>query len=64
MPGLPCPDPNLPAGLTQRDIDRACGRFVEDSERYERELEKADRWMDEAQDRRAEEAFDRNHNNT
>lgn len=54
---IPCHDPNLPAGLTQRDIDRATGQLIENSERYERELEKADRWRDEEMDRRAERDF-------
>ena len=52
---IPCPDENLPAGLTQRDIDIACGWIdPRAADRHERELERADRERDEELDRRAE----------
>ncbi len=62
--GIPCPDDHLPAGLRQSDIDQETGQFLEHSEKYERELERADRMMDEEKDWRAEEEFDRRQTNT
>ena len=54
---IPCPDPCLPAGLTQRDIDRQTGHANADDAKYERELERGDYLRDLEKDRRAEEAL-------
>lgn len=53
--GIPCPDPCLPAGLTQRDIDEAYGYPVRRGRTEEEEWERADRLMNEDEDRRAAE---------
>lgn len=52
--GVPCPDPSLPAGLTQSDIDRAYG-YLPSRRTEQEEFERADRLMDEDEDRRAAE---------
>ena len=52
---LPCPDPDLPAGLTQADIDAACGFPVRRCRTEEEAMERADylrdRYKDDCADR-------------
>jgi len=40
--GIPCPDPSLPAGLTQADIDAACGHPRRRERTEEEAMERAD----------------------
>lgn len=52
------PDPCLPAGLTQRDIDRACFGDDTSAEKAEREMERGDRMRQEAIDRELEDRYE------
>jgi len=52
--GIPCPDPNLPAGLTQADIDAACGHPRRRERTEEEAMERADYLRDRYKDDCAE----------
>lgn len=52
--GIPCPHPFLPAGLTQRDIDRAYG-YLPRRRTEQEEFEHGDKLNDDAKDAQAEE---------
>ena len=47
---LPCPDPNLPAGLTQEGIDEAYGHPRRRGRTEEEEMERADYLYDRYKD--------------
>lgn len=53
--GIPCPDPCLPAGITQRDIDAAYGYFPRRRTEQE-EFERGDKLNDDAKDAEAEQS--------
>jgi hypothetical protein len=52
--GVPCPDPNLPAGLTQEDVEAAYGRSRRRGRTEEEEMDRADYLNDLAKDELAE----------
>lgn len=52
--GVPCPDPSLPAGLSQRDIDAAYG-YLPHRRTEQEEFERGDKLNDDAKDAQAEE---------
>ena len=52
--GIPCPDPSLPAGLTQADIDAACGFPVRRGRTEDEEMDRADYLYDRYKDDCAE----------
>lgn len=50
--GIPCPDPSLPAGLTQRDIDTAYG-YLPRRRTQQEEFERGDKLNYDAKDAEA-----------